>query len=68
MCIRDSAIAVSVENASNTDEDSAIAAQESPDAELHYEVEFGFNGPLFLACFFGPMLLFHGIGMLWKRR
>jgi len=37
------------------------------DAVLNYEVEFHFNGPLFLACFFGPILLFHSVGMLWRR-
>ena len=35
--------------------------------ELQYEVAFHFNGPLFLLCFFAPILLFHGIGHLWSR-
>ena len=63
-------IAVSVENASIAEGDiaSVDGAVESPDAELRYDVEFNFNGPFFLACFFGPMLIFHGIGMLWNRR
>ena len=34
---------------------------------LQYEVEFFFNGPLFLACFFGPVLVLHGIGLLAGR-
>jgi hypothetical protein len=34
---------------------------------LRYEVEFHFNGPLFLACFFGPVLIFQGIGFLAAR-
>lgn len=34
---------------------------------LQYEVAFHFNGPLFLLCFFGPILLFHGIARLWSR-
>ena len=40
---------------------------ESPDAVLRYEVELDFNGPLFLASFFAPMLVFHGLGALWNR-
>ena len=35
-------------------------------AALHYEVLIDFNGPLFLLCFFGPVLLFFGIG--WGAR
>lgn len=35
--------------------------------ELQYEVAFHFNGPLFLLCFFAPILLFHGMGRLWSR-
>lgn len=41
--------------------------EESADAVLHYAVEINFNGPLFLACFFIPVLIFHGAGMLWRR-
>ena len=36
-------------------------------AEPRYEVEFTFNGPLFLAYFFGPVALFHGLGVLMAR-
>ena len=28
-------------------------------------VELGFDGPLFLACFFIPIIVFHGIGALF---
>ena len=35
--------------------------------DLRYEVELGFNGPLFLACFFIPVGLFHGAGWLLSR-
>jgi hypothetical protein len=34
---------------------------------LQYEVEFSFNGPLFLAYFFGPILLIQGVGLLAGR-
>lgn len=42
-------------------------AGHSPDAALRYEVELAFNGPLFLACFFVPVLIFHGTGLAWRR-
>jgi hypothetical protein len=55
---------------------SAVAAPQSPSefapgdgagqAGLHYEVLIDFNGPLFLLCFFGPVLIFFGIG--WVAR
>jgi hypothetical protein len=32
---------------------------------LQYEVKIGFNGPLFLAYFFGPILLFEGLSRLF---
>jgi len=41
--------------------------QQEPDATLNYQVSFHFNGPLFLACFFTPILVFHGLGALWGR-
>ncbi len=44
-----------------------VDAEDSADAILRYDVELKFNGPLFLACFFGPVLLFHAIGLLWRR-
>ncbi|HDY82288.1 MAG TPA: hypothetical protein ENH48_04950 [Halieaceae bacterium] len=34
---------------------------------LQYEVEFFFNGPLFLAYFFGPVLFIQGAGLLAAR-
>ncbi len=34
---------------------------------LQYQVEIRFNGPLFLACFFGPVLAFLGLGKLYER-
>lgn len=37
------------------------------DAELRYDVQFHFNGPLFLAAFFTPILIFSGAGMLAER-
>ncbi len=42
-------------------------ADRPADEALRYEVEIRFNGPLFLACFFGPVLLFLGIGKLAAR-
>lgn len=44
-----------------------VDAEHSPDAALRYDVELKFNGPLFLACFFIPVLIFHGIGLVWRR-
>lgn len=40
---------------------------ESADAVLQYEVSLDFNGPLFLFCFFVPVAIFQGLGMLWRR-
>ena len=34
---------------------------------LQYWVEFFFNGPLFLAYFFGPVLFVQGVGLLAAR-
>ena len=41
--------------------------QSAPGGALQYEVEFHFNGLLFLAYFFVPVLTFHGIGLLAAR-
>ncbi|MDH4040084.1 MAG: hypothetical protein OEW92_04035 [Gammaproteobacteria bacterium] len=62
-------MAVSVEEAAAPDADptAGIDGQASPDAVLRYDVEINFNGPLFLAFFFTPMLIFQGIGMAWNR-
>ena len=38
--------------------------QEQPTTGPQTTVELGFNGPLFLACFFIPIILFHGVGNL----
>ena len=38
-----------------------------PSEHLRYEVALDFNGPLFLACFFGPVLVFQGLGLLAAR-
>lgn len=46
--------------------DSAQAA-EQPNAVLQYEVEFHFEGLLFLLYFFLPVLLFHAGGWLIAR-
>ena len=37
------------------------------DDVLQYQVDIRFNGPLFLACFFGPVLAFLGLGKLYER-
>jgi hypothetical protein len=34
---------------------------------LQTHVQIAFNGPLFLAYFFGPILIFHAIGLLFAR-
>ena len=36
-------------------------------ANTRYEVDFGFNGPLFLICFFGPVIIFHALAKLIER-
>lgn len=45
----------------------AASEPEAPDAALNYQVSFHFNGPLFIAYFFTPILLFHGLAALWSR-
>lgn len=40
---------------------------EEADSGLEYAVDIKFNGPLFLACFFGPVLVIHGIGLIAAR-
>lgn len=49
------------------DFNDGASREEPPDSALQYEVEINFNGPLFLACFFAPVLVFHGIGWLVAR-
>jgi hypothetical protein len=62
-------MAVSVEEADAPPGDSTGtgASAQSPDAVLRYDVQIAFNGPLFVVCFFTPILVFQGIGMLWDR-
>ena len=59
-------LSVSLENGPAADEPVLIEPDASQDAVLRYEVDIRFNGPLFLACFFGPVLVFQGIGLLWN--
>jgi hypothetical protein len=58
---------VAVEEAPTPDREGFGEQQETPDAMLRYDVEFHFNGPLFLACFFIPIIIFNGVAILWKR-
>ena len=62
-------MAVSVEEAEVPPLESSVTGTDgqSPDAALRYDVQIAFNGPLFLACFFTPILVFQAIGMLWDR-
>ena len=59
-------LSVSLENGPAADEPVLIEPDASQDAVLRYDVDIKFNGPLFLACFFGPVLVFQGIGLLWN--
>ena len=58
---------VTVEEAPVPDMDVFSDQQEAPDAVLRYDVEFHFDGPLFLACIFIPILIFNGVAILWNR-
>jgi len=49
------------------DFNSTARGEDAPQNGLQYTVEISFNGPLFLACFFGPVLVFQGIGWLAAR-
>ena len=62
-------ISVTVEPDQPTADGDIPAAVDSDSATtlLRYDVALDFNGPLFLACFFAPVLLFHGVGALWRR-
>lgn len=35
--------------------------------KLQTRVQIAFNGPLFLTYFFGPILFFHALGLLWSQ-
>jgi hypothetical protein len=45
----------------------APGGEERKAAPLSRTVEVGFNGPLFLLCSFGPVLVFQGLGWLARR-
>lgn len=49
------------------DFDSVEREPETPAVVMQTRVKFHFDGPLFLACFFVPVLAFHGIGWLMSR-
>lgn len=59
-------IKVEVAAAPVPDIGGSVSPQAEPDAALNYEVSFHFNGLLFLACFFVPVLIFHGLEALWN--
>ena len=52
---------------SNAGDSPGVAGGDLPGADetsgLQTHVQIDFNGPLFLVYFFGPILIFHGIGM-----
>lgn len=50
-----------------TTEIPGMAESAGADAALRYDVSLDFNGPLFLVCFFTPVLIFHGAAALWRR-
>lgn len=52
------------------DFDGVVTAPAENGPGLLYTVEFHFNGPFFLACFFIPVLLFYALEnmMLWLQR
>ncbi len=35
--------------------------------KLQTQVRIDFNGPLFLAYFFGPIMIFHAFSLLWRQ-
>lgn len=45
---------------------STASSPEQAD-KARFEVEFHFNGPLFLLCFFAPVAAFHGVSGLLHR-
>ncbi len=47
--------------------DSPSEGDEQGPAALSQTVAIAFNGPLFLLCCFGPVLLFQGIGWIGER-
>ena len=49
------------------DFDRESEGQNDESIKTRYEVAFHFNGPLFLLCFFGPVLAFHALALFWQR-
>ncbi len=49
------------------DFESVAREAKKPTASVQTRVKFHFDGPLFLACFFIPVLAFHSIGWLLGR-
>lgn len=62
---RQFSVSVEREQLPTADIPTAIDPDEA-DAVLRYDVSLGFNGPVFLAFFFTPVLLFHGVAALWR--
>tara|TARA_R110001599_G_C12277354_1_gene663197 strand:+ start:40865 stop:41203 length:339 start_codon:yes stop_codon:yes gene_type:complete len=58
---------VEVAEAPGLDTDDFATQQVEPNAVLNYQVSFHFNGPLFIAVFFVPILIFHCLAALWNR-
>lgn len=54
---------------SGTPVDTASGDLPAEDDErgLQTNVNIAFNGPLFLAYFFVPIVIFHAVGLLWSR-
>jgi hypothetical protein len=56
----------------NTEEQPASISGDLPGTgsreNLQTHVQIGFNGPLFLVYFFGPIMIFHGIGLLFRSK
>jgi hypothetical protein len=64
---RTMAVSVAGADAPPADSTGAGDSAQSPDAALRYDVQIAFNGPLFLAYFFTPIVVLQGIRMLWNR-
>jgi hypothetical protein len=64
---RTMAVSVAEADAPPADSTGTGDSAQSPDAALRYDVQIAFNGPLFLAYFFTPILVLQGIRMLWDR-
>ncbi len=63
-------ITVQVDDPSSSgleDQGLAPSSVSGDDTGISYYVEFSFNGPLFMACFFTPVLVFHGVAWLLAR-